>query len=189
MAGSLGQENTARLFRMASLASRPEGRKCSEDQGESAGGPDLSEAVLAYVEQFASLNASMTVYNRLQELYDSIRVMAPKRDWTWLKIAQRNLRSRAKPENDKLDRLRSADTLEDLGLSLIAEVETAAYSWKGRDGSAMTLLQRALASRDGLTIALLVRRPFRLKNFAALESARPWSSKAMRQALRFRRPR
>jgi len=127
------------------------------------------EAVLAYAEQLASLNASMTVYNRLQELYDASRVMAPGCDWTWLKMAQRNLRARAKPENDKLDRLRSADTLEALGLSLMAEAETAAYSWDGRNGPAMTLLQRALAFRDGLMIALLIRRPFRTKNYLALE--------------------
>ena len=94
--------------------------------------------------------------------------MAPMRDWTWLKVAQRNLRARAKPENDKLARLQSADKLEDLGFSLMAEAETVACS-KDHDGAAMTLLQRAIAFRDGLMIALLIRRPLRIKNFHSLE--------------------
>jgi hypothetical protein len=85
------------------------------------------EAALAYVEHLKSVVSSMTVFNRIQELYDAIRVMAPERDWTWLKLAQRNLRSRARPENDKLGRLQSADRLEELGFSLMAEAETAAY--------------------------------------------------------------
>jgi integrase/recombinase XerD len=125
-------------------------------------------AVLAYVEHLTSLHSSMTVYNRIQELYDAIRVMAPGHDWSWLKMAQRNLRSRAKPENNKMGRLQAADRLEDLGFSLMAEAETAPF-WQDPDGGGMTLLQRALAFRDGLMIALLIRRPFRIKNFVSLE--------------------
>jgi integrase/recombinase XerD len=139
------------------------------------------EAVLAYVEHLTSLRSSMTVFNRIQELYDAIRVMAPARDWTWLKMAQRNLRSRAKPEKDKLARLQSADRLEDLGFSLMAEAETAAY-WKDEDGPAMTLLQRALAFRDGLMIALLIRRPFRIKNFVSLGKSLLYDGEAARFA-------
>jgi hypothetical protein len=94
--------------------------------------------------------------------------MVSEHDWTWLKMAQRNLRSRAKPENDKPARLQPADKLEDLGFSLMAEAETGAY-WNDHSDGGMTLLQRALAFRDGLMIALLIRRPFRIKNFVSLE--------------------
>jgi integrase len=125
------------------------------------------EAVTAYVEHLSSVSSSITVYNRILELFASMRVMGPGLDWTWLKIAQRNLRSRAKPSNDKLARLQSADKLEELGFSLMAEAETAAYL-KDRDGTGMTLLQRALAFRDGLMIALLIHRLLRIKNFASL---------------------
>jgi integrase len=119
------------------------------------------ESVFAYVEHLKGGCTSMTVFNRIQELYDALRVMAPGRDWTWLQLAQRNLRSRARPERDKLPRLQSADKLEELGLSLMAKAEAA-------DDAAMTLLQRALAFRDGLMIALLIHRPFRIKNFVSL---------------------
>jgi site-specific recombinase XerD len=125
----------------------------------------IRESVLAYVEHLMQVNSSMTSYNRIRELYDAIRIMAPDRDWTWLKIAQRNLRSRAKPARDKLARMKSTEKLEDLGFSLMAEAETAPY-WG--DDAGMTLLQRALAFRDGLMIALLIRRLLRIKNFASL---------------------
>jgi integrase/recombinase XerD len=88
-------------------------------------------------------------------------------EWTWLKAAERNLRARAKPSRDKLARLRSADALEALGMKLMAEAE-ADPGRNYHSDTGMTALQRALAFRDGLMIALLVRRPFRLKNFDSL---------------------
>jgi hypothetical protein len=125
------------------------------------------EAVLAYVEHLSTVNASMTVFNRIEELYDAMRVMAPKHDWTWLNSAQRNLRSRARPSKNKLARLQTAEKLDELGFSLMAEAETALY-WNDHDGTAMTLLERALAFRDGFAVALLIRRFFRIKNFSSL---------------------
>jgi hypothetical protein len=125
------------------------------------------EAVLAYVEHLSRTNSSMTVFNRIQELYDAITVMAPGRDWSWLNMAQRNLRSRATPSKNKLSRLQTAEKLDELGFSLMAEAETAPY-WNYHDGTGMTLLEGALAFRDGLMIALLARRFFRIKNFSTL---------------------
>jgi integrase len=125
------------------------------------------ETVLAYVEHLSRVNSSMTLFNRIQELYDAMRVMAPGCDWTWLKLAMRNLRSRARPSNDKLARLQTAEKLDELGFALMAEAETAPY-WNYHDGTGMTLLQRALAFRDGFAIALLIRRFFRIKNFSSL---------------------
>ena len=136
-----------------------------------AGRPEdlvIKNIVLAYVDDLSTVNSSMTVLNRIAELYDAIRVMAPPAsEWTWLKAAERNLRARAKPSRDKLARLQSAEALEALGMKLIAEAE-AAPERNHRSGTGMTALQRALAFRDGLMIALLVRRPFRLKNFDSL---------------------
>jgi hypothetical protein len=54
-----------------------------------------------------------------------------------------------KPSKDKLARLSTAEKLDELGFSLIAEAETAPY-WKDPDGTEMTLLERALAFHDGL---------------------------------------
>lgn len=38
------------------------------------------ESVLAYVEYLSRTNSSMTAFNRIEELYDAIRVMAPGLD-------------------------------------------------------------------------------------------------------------
>jgi hypothetical protein len=81
--------------------------------------------VLAYVDDLSNINASITVLNRIAELYDAIRVVAPASDWTWLKAADRNLRAQAKPSRDKLPRLQSAEALEALGMKLMAEAEAA----------------------------------------------------------------
>jgi integrase/recombinase XerD len=126
------------------------------------------EAIRAYVEDLRAINSSMTVYNRIQELHDAIRVMAPSAvEAEWLKIAFHNLRQDAKPSRNKLARLQSAGALEALGMRLMAQAEAAPAS-DSRLGDGLTLLERALAYRDGLMIALLIRRPLRIKNFVAL---------------------
>ena len=68
---------------------------------------------------------------------------------------------------DKLARLQPAEKLDELGFSLMAEAETG-FNWKDHDRAGMTLLRCALAFRDGLMIALLIRRFFRIKNFSTL---------------------
>lgn len=124
-------------------------------------------AIEAYVEDLSTRCSSMTVYNRIQELYDAIRVMAPHQDWSWLKAAMDNLRGEARPSRNKLARLQMTDRLEELGLQLMDEAE-ASPKRNYRSGDGMTELQRAIAYRDGLVISLLARRPFRIKNFCAL---------------------
>ncbi len=126
------------------------------------------EAVRAYVEDLQAINSSMTVFCRAQELYDAVRVMARKihgaPGWDWLAMAVKNLRARARPSKNKRARLQRADALERLGYALMAEAEAPT---RGRSRG-LTELQRALAFRDGLMIALLIRRLLRLSNFLAL---------------------
>lgn len=128
------------------------------------------EAVIAYVADLQATNASMTVACRIQELYDAIRVMAsPRSDdesWRWLRNAMKNLRGEAYPAKNKRERLQTADRIEHLGLSLMAQAESAPSKYRG---GGLTELQRALMYRDGLMIALLIRRPLRLGNFCALK--------------------
>lgn len=91
----------------------------------------------------------------------------PKSHWEWLKNAWMNLRNDAYPVRNKLLRLKEADQLEALGFKLMQQAETAQirdYHQK----SGLTEIQRALMYRDGLMIALLIRRPFRIENFYSL---------------------
>ncbi len=126
------------------------------------------EAVRSYVGDLRAINSSMTAFCRLQELYDAVRVMAPSgvsgSAWDWLATAVKNLRAQARPSKNKRARLQRADALERLGYALMAEAEAPT-----RERSrGLTELQRALAFRDGLMIALLIHRPLRLSNFHAL---------------------
>ena len=107
----------------------------------------------------ASKYAPYTICSHVQEVYDASRVMDPTQDWSWLKTAVKKLRSRSCPVRNKLSRLQPAQALERLGRSLMHKAETTKN---------LSFYKRALMFRDGLMIAVLIRRPFRLKNFSSL---------------------
>ena len=126
--------------------------------------------VQMYVDDMSVSNASMTIYNHIQELYDTITNITPhkpKSNWVWLKAAWQNLRNDATPVRNKLPALKEADQLEALGLKLMCDAEAAPERNYHR-AEGLTGLQRALMYRDGLMVALLIRRPFRIKNFYSL---------------------
>jgi site-specific recombinase XerD len=129
------------------------------------------QAVSAYIADLKAIGSStMTIYNRVQELYDAISLMTPhlpKEYWSWLANAYKNLRSEARPSRNKITRLKHADQLEELGLELMARAE-AEVSRNYHKNSGSTELQRAQMYRDGLMCAVLSRRPFRIKNFYSL---------------------
>jgi integrase/recombinase XerD len=120
-------------------------------------------AVRAYVADLASINGDFTVVCRVQELYDAIRVMAPDRDWGWLRQIQNALRARSISVRDKRARMQPAGELVKLGKALMRKAETA---------STKPSLTRAVWYRDGLMIAFLAHRPLRLSNLAAITLAR-----------------
>jgi integrase/recombinase XerD len=77
---------------------------------------------------------------------------------------------------DKTTRMQSPDVLERLGLQLMADTENR-VGWP--------LLRRASRFRNGLIVALLARRPLRLKNFAAIAIGRHLVGREERYALLF----
>ena len=119
--------------------------------------------VAAYVAALAATCAPYTCVGRIQELYVTLRILAPRCDWRWLAELLATLRARATPIRDKRQRLRPAAELVELGRRLMREAETAAR-WSPR--------ARAVQFRDGLMIALLAHRPLRIKNFAAIRLGR-----------------
>lgn len=122
-------------------------------------------AVSAFVADLQSVNASVTVCDRVQALYSVMRILAPPCrgfDWDWLRHGMRRLCARATPTRNKLIRLKSITDIEALGLQLMADADKAAQT------GGTTIIERALRYRDGLMIALLIHRPLRLSNFAAL---------------------
>jgi len=129
------------------------------------------KSVLLYYEELLKINSLSTIRNRLQELYDVLLVITPylqKSAWTWLKNAWKNIRRIAKTVRIKLPRIKEARKIEALGLRLMREAERSeTRNYRKKIG--LTKLQAAQKYRDGFAIALLIRRPFRIKNFYSLE--------------------
>jgi integrase/recombinase XerD len=122
------------------------------------------EAVRDYVADLRTAkNAPYTVLARVQELYQAIRVMAPERDWAWLRDIENRVGYGAASIRNKRMRVVSAEDLLGLGIELMIKAENT------EDSSA---LKRALRYRDGLLIAILAARPLRRRNLAAIEIGR-----------------
>ena len=103
--------------------------------------------------------ADNTCAGRLQQLCNALRAMDRDRDWSWLHRASSRIYSKAVLVRDPVERMQPAEDVVQLGLDLMH----AAVHDRFRTPS-----DRAILYRDGLIIALLVRRPFRMANFSAM---------------------
>ncbi|MGO8918032.1 MAG: tyrosine-type recombinase/integrase [Stellaceae bacterium] len=117
------------------------------------------ELALAYLQELQRRNAGHTIQNRIQELGDAMRALAPDRDWRWILRAAGRLRADTVPARDKRSRLRPIQELAAAGFGLMAEAETA---------EGLSDLGRAVAYRDGLLVAFLSFHPMRLRDLASL---------------------
>jgi integrase/recombinase XerD len=129
------------------------------------------DRLTGYLAELRRLNAGFTIADRIQELGDALRALAPERDWRWILRAAGRLRSTTIPARDIRARIRPVEDLVQLGFALMAEAEHEAPA---------TSLQRALAFRDGLIIAFLSFHPIRLKNLSMLEYGRHITSRGDR---------
>jgi integrase len=104
-------------------------------------------------------NAAATIYLRVLALERVLAVLAPEADRAFLRLILRKL-SKGGDVATKRARLQETAALVDLGIRLMESVCALKTS--------PTRSQAALY-RDGLQIALLALRPFRLANFAQME--------------------
>jgi integrase/recombinase XerD len=121
------------------------------------------ERVARYVTELQTELAPYSVLNRVQELYDALRVMAPATNLKWLARFYQSLKAQVRPVRDKLSRVKPPQELIALGERLMDEAE-AAPRWSMR--------RRAILYRDGVMIALLAYRPIRRKNLAMMRLGR-----------------
>ena len=112
-----------------------------------------------YAKELSALNTPRTVIGRLEELRDVLRVVEPERDWSWIGRMAARCGGRRGDVRQKRARLRPSSELYELGIRLMAQAE---------HDTCGTALQRAVAFRDGLIIALLAARPLRRGSLAAL---------------------
>ena len=108
----------------------------------------------------AATLAPMSQLSLVEDVTRAMSILAPKlMASSPITRLHANLRASATPSRNKRERLVMADVLRDLGRTMMTEALTI-NSWSDR--------RRAVAFRDGLTVSLVVYRPFRLKNFANL---------------------
>jgi integrase len=118
------------------------------------------ERLHAYLAELQRTNRGHTPQNRIQELGDALRALAPEGDWRWILRAASRLRANTVPAHDKRERLRPAEVLAAEGFRLMEEAETS---------QGLSALGRALQHRDGLIVALLSFHTIRLRNLTELE--------------------
>lgn len=119
---------------------------------------NVPELLRAYVLQLRQQIAPVTLGQRLTDLHEAFRVMAPNADLTFLRKAARRMAAQAHPTRDKASKIVHPRLILELALRLMAEAERLPG----------TATKRACHYRDGLLLALLAARPIRLGNLAAM---------------------
>jgi integrase len=117
--------------------------------------PEAVEGYLAHVEP---LWTPVTIAQTLFKLTRMGTLLAPDRDWAWLReiACDRDLVAYPKP---RFDRIVTSERLVEAGLGLIR--------W-ARENPRLRTYRRATLIRNGLMVALLALAPIRLKNFSGL---------------------
>lgn len=113
----------------------------------------------AYAAELVRQVAPITVYGRIRDLAEALRVMVPGITAPYLARARNRLKVRARPTRNKRARIVPTQALIALGADLIEQAEkgdAARESW------------RACTYRDGVLILMLATRPIRRSNLAAM---------------------
>ena len=128
------------------------------DADAAAGEQITVKAVERYVDHVQAIWSSVTVANTLYKLLRMGGLLAPGRDWQWLRDLANDLEAQACPK-PRFDRIVTSGRLAEIGFAEIA----AAHG-----NARLRTYWRAKRVRDGLMVALLAHDFIRLKNFAAL---------------------
>jgi integrase len=121
--------------------------------------PDMVDSFLI---EIRTLWRSVTQANSIYKLRRIAEILAPDRDFTWLREIEKDLALVAYPKN-RFDRIVTTEMLLEAGLTLMKEAELARRRRR---------IWRATQFRNGLMVALLALHPIRSKNFAALSLSR-----------------
>src|SRR5215210_4909119 len=101
----------------------------------------------------------VTQAQSIYKLRRMAEILAPVRDFSWLRDIEKDLALMAYPK-DRFDRIITTQVLVEAGLTLVKEAEFAVHRRR---------IWRATQLRNGLMVALLALNPIRSKNFASLE--------------------
>jgi integrase/recombinase XerD len=117
------------------------------------------QRLTSYVDDLRSANRGHTIQNRIQELGDAMRVLAPDHDWSFIRRAAARLRASTIPARDKRGRLLPITEIIAQGYRMMERAE---------DPGAVSELGRAALYREGLLLVFLAYHPLRLRNLASL---------------------
>jgi hypothetical protein len=120
------------------------------------------ERVRHYVEHLSAEVRLTTVATGIDGLHYGARLIAPERDWRWLKALKRRLDARARPLNRFAQLVPGLNTL-DYGIALMDKAIETSHG-QGEHGDVLY--------RDGLLLALLSLWPIRRRSLAALTVSR-----------------
>ncbi len=104
--------------------------------------------------------APVTVFSRITDLTEAIRVMCPEADMTSLRSLCTTLNARAVPKRNKAARVKSPEEIVRSAIGFLARMR--------RERSGPPSVMESSHHRDALALALLAARPIRRKNFASL---------------------
>ncbi|EYD76040.1 hypothetical protein Rumeso_02469 [Rubellimicrobium mesophilum DSM 19309] len=117
----------------------------------------------AFIAELQATVAPLTVRNRVRDLSEALRVMAPGADLSVLRRVRAKLKARSRPVRNKRAQVVPSRDLVGLGQALIQKAER---------GEAARPLWKAALFRDGLIILMLACRPLRRASFAGLRLGR-----------------
>ncbi len=118
-----------------------------------------SDRLRGFIAELQATVAPLTLRNRIRDLEQALRVMAPSSEFPYLRRARARLKARGRPVRSKRAQIRPSRDLLQLGLDLIRRAE---------HGEVARPLWRAALYRDGLMILILTCRPLRRGNLAGL---------------------
>ena len=121
------------------------------------------ERLNACLDDLRRTNRGHTIQNRIQELGDAMRVLAPNRDWSFIRRAAARLRATTVPARDKRG-----------GLPPTVEIIARGYRMMelAEEPDALSELARAALYRDALLLVFLAYHPLRIRNLSSLHIGR-----------------
>jgi integrase len=115
------------------------------------------EAIEMFIERAEQSRNSLSVASDVDRVRVIAQILAPQRNFSWLKNVAAQLRARPRPRS-KFSRMVASEELVEAGLILMEEA-------RGQEPGSV---EQARAYRNGLIVALLAVCPIRVGSFAAL---------------------
>jgi integrase len=131
------------------------------DEAAPAGDHVTPQALAGFLAESGPIWRPVTQAQSVYKLRRMAEILAPDRDFSWLREIEKDLALVAHPQ-DRFGQIVTTEMLVEAGLTLVREAELAQHRRR---------LWRATQLRNGLMVALLALCPIRAKNFARLHLA------------------